>query len=137
MIILKIGFRIKLKTDGEKKPTRKQTIKNEDEFIEEVDSDEEECRMKQHDTEGTHITKVDNNSDKCDNVEQSREKSTKVEISESLSRAEETCDMSKKPLKTRPKKMYGPLRPPDNYVMPEDYFNQESDRDLPEIMEAE
>lgn len=34
-------------------------------------------------------------------------------------------------------KMYGPMRPPENYVIPEDYYDQTSDRDLPEIMEKE
>ncbi|XP_075988596.1 kanadaptin [Anticarsia gemmatalis] len=35
------------------------------------------------------------------------------------------------------KKMYGPMRPPENYVIPDNYYDQESDRDLPEIMEKE
>lgn len=35
------------------------------------------------------------------------------------------------------RKMYGPMRPPENYVVPENYFDQETDRDLPEIEEKD
>ncbi|KAG7295483.1 hypothetical protein JYU34_021679 [Plutella xylostella] len=98
------GKRIRLKEDSDKRPKAKQPTKQqEDEFIEEVDSEEE--------TEPSRSEpEVDSSTQK-----QEKEDSKKTEV----------------------KRMFGPTRPPEDYVVPEGYFNQESDRDLPEIMDDE
>ncbi|XP_048488105.1 kanadaptin isoform X1 [Plutella xylostella] len=99
------GKRIRLKEDSDKRPKAKQPTKQkEDEFIEEVDSEEES--------------------------EPSR---SEPEVDSSTQKAEKKEDSKK----TEVKRMFGPMRPPEDYVVPEGYFNQESDRDLPEIMDDE
>lgn len=36
-------------------------------------------------------------------------------------------------VESKEKRVFGPMRPPENYVIPENYYDQETDRDLPEI----
>ncbi|CAB3257469.1 unnamed protein product [Arctia plantaginis] len=106
------GKRIRLKEDSEKRPKlRPEKKQDESEFVEEVDSDEEE----------KHIP------EKKEAKEVQPEKTKEVEVKEGSSKKENECV----------KKVYGPMRPPDNYVIPENYFDAESSRDLPEIMEKE
>lgn len=125
-----------MKEDGEKRPQRKQAKKQEDEeFVEEMDSDEEETNIPEAPT---------NKSEDPPNIEQKitetqkegAEKST-LDKNEGLESPEKKEDKSKEEKKEVQKKVFGPMRPPENYVLPESYFNQESDRDLPEIMEDE
>ncbi|XP_026754346.1 kanadaptin [Galleria mellonella] len=110
------GKRIKLKEDNEKRPKIRQEVKKEEtEFVEEMDSDEE-----------VEVKQSEKKSEMSENV-------TKVTVSET------TNDSSKSVTddNNERKRMYGPMRPPDDYVIPGDYFDQETDRDLPEIMEKE
>ncbi|XP_063898744.1 kanadaptin [Helicoverpa armigera] len=110
------GKRIRLKEDTEKKTKIRKEIKQEDtEFVEEVDSDDE--------------AEVNNSR---------KQQVPEVNSQEEVQKGPE--DKKSKPeVKSEPevKKVYGPMRPPENYVIPESYFDQESDRDLPEIMEKE
>lgn len=106
------GKRIRLKEDAEKRTHIKKQVKQEEsEFVEEMDSDD--------DSEATD-TKTEPIPEEVD-----REAQKSPEVVRSETEEPEV------------KKMYGPMRPPENYVIPEDYFDQESDRDLPEIMEKE
>lgn len=101
--------RIRLKEDTEKRPkVRPEKKQEESEFVEEVDSDEEEKRVPEEQKESEVPTEK-----------------TKVEVKEDIGKKESV------------KKVFGPMRPPENYVIPENYFDQESTRDLPEIMEKE
>ncbi|XP_053621984.1 kanadaptin [Plodia interpunctella] len=107
------GKRIKLKEDMERRPKVRIEVKKEEaEFVEEVDSDEGE-------SEGSR-------------TEGESEKSTGDKKGPS-----ETASESSKSEEEAPKKVYGPMRPPEDYVIPENYFDQETERDLPEIMEKE
>lgn len=102
--------RIRLKEDTEKRPkVRPEKKQEESEFVEEVDSDEEEKRVPEEQKESEVPT----------------EKTKEVEVKEDIGKKESV------------KKVFGPMRPPENYVIPENYFDQESTRDLPEIMEKE
>ncbi|XP_026739832.1 kanadaptin [Trichoplusia ni] len=107
------GKRIRLKEDAEKRPKIKKIVKQEEtEFVEEVDSDDEDPNSNE-----TNI-----NSDTSKDIQ---------DIKEGIKQKQEEIKEEKEA------KMYGPMRPPENYVIPENYFDQESDRDLPEIMEKE
>ncbi|PZC76404.1 hypothetical protein B5X24_HaOG204703 [Helicoverpa armigera] len=111
------GKRIRLKEDTEKKTKIRKEIKQEDtEFVEEVDSDDE--------------AEVNNSS---------TEKNPEVNTQEEAQKVPEDKKSEPEDKKSEPevKKVYGPMRPPENYVIPESYFDQESDRDLPEIMEKD
>ncbi|XP_059056627.1 kanadaptin [Achroia grisella] len=107
------GKRIRLKEDSEMRPKVRQEVKKEEtEFVEEMDSDEE--------------------------VEQPKEENKTLEKVSKSSVAETISNSSKSEKgKYEKTKTYGPMRPPDDYVIPENYFDQETDRDLPEIMEKE
>ncbi|XP_026483390.2 kanadaptin [Vanessa tameamea] len=101
------GKRLRLKEDKEKQPKVKKETKEEEEFVEEMDSDEE--------------------------PEPSKEVTVKKEV-----KSEDSIPEAKKEEKVQTeKKIYGPMRPPENYVVPDNYFDQETDRDLPEIEEKE
>lgn len=91
------------------------------EFIEEMDSDEEEK------TEEKDL-KVSSNIGKALISKKDDLKETKSQFTQPAVNTESTNDT---------KRIFGPLRPPENYVVPESYFDQESDRDLPEIEEKD
>uniref|UniRef100_A0A2A4J6U2 Kanadaptin n=1 Tax=Heliothis virescens TaxID=7102 RepID=A0A2A4J6U2_HELVI len=111
------GKRIRLKEDAEKKTKIRREIKQEDtEFVEEMDSDDE--------------AEINNSSKATTDPEDPSQK-------EPSHKEPSQKDQEDKKSDTEVKKIYGPMRPPDNYVIPENYFDQESDRDLPEIMEKE
>ncbi|CAH2101963.1 unnamed protein product [Euphydryas editha] len=97
------GKRLRLKDDVEKRPKVQRQVKQEEEFVEEMDSDDEPEPPKNQETEESTTN---------EKTESKIEENTPTE-----------------------KKMYGPMRPPENYVVPENYFDQETDRDLPEIEE--
>ncbi|XP_028163948.1 kanadaptin-like [Ostrinia furnacalis] len=119
------GKRIRLKEDAERKPKAKKSSKQEEEeFVEEIDSDEEsEQKPNEIPKEETERIKEENRI--ADTKESEVTKNEKTEKENTKEREGTT------------KKVYGPMRPPENYVIPESYFDQESDRDLPEIMEDE
>lgn len=98
------GKRIRLKEVLEKRPKVQRQVKQEEEFVEEMDSDEEPEPAKKEET-GESST-----------IEKTERKVVKTQAE---------------------RKMYGPMRPPENYVVPENYFDQETDRDLPEIEEKD
>ncbi|KAJ0182875.1 hypothetical protein K1T71_000851 [Dendrolimus kikuchii] len=111
------GKRIRLKEDQERKPKiREQSRQEEAEFVEEVDSDEEKQLQE---------------SDSC------KEGTAIMEEKHKLEEESEEQKERKEELEPEKKKVYGPMRPPEDYVIPENYFDQETDRDLPEIMEKE
>ncbi|KAJ8706270.1 hypothetical protein PYW08_010896 [Mythimna loreyi] len=118
------GKRIRLKEDSDKRTKiRKEVKQEESEFVEEMDSDE--------DSEPTK-TKSEP-SPKEVNREGQKEPSSK-EVNREAQNQE---DVRRETAEPEVKKMYGPMRPPDNYVIPDDYFDQETDRDLPEIVEKD
>lgn len=103
------GKRMRLKDDRNEKDNKTKLKKasemiNErnEEFVEEVDSEEEDESNLMHET-----------SKRNDTVTGETEEGEKKEV----------------------KRIFGPMRPPENYVIPENYFEAESDRDLPEIMD--
>ncbi|RVE45607.1 hypothetical protein evm_009720 [Chilo suppressalis] len=115
------GKRIRLKEDGMKKPKVAKEIKKvEEEFVEEVDSDEEIIENKT----------VTEKEIKSNNHHQEKTKETSTEKDGDTTTQESDKDSSQK-------RVFGPMRPPENYVIPENYFDQETDRDLPEIVEDE
>lgn len=85
------------------------------EFVEEMDSDD--------DTESSRT------QDSSEKVQEIPEKEVKKEITNEEDKSVE--------VKEKEKKIYGPMRPPEDYVIPQNYFDQESDRDLPEIEEKD
>ncbi|CAH0404494.1 unnamed protein product [Chilo suppressalis] len=115
------GKRIRLKEDGMKKPKVAKEIKKvEEEFVEEVDSDEETIENKI----------VTEKEIKSNNRHQEKTKETSTEKDGDTTTQESDKNSSQK-------RVFGPMRPPENYVIPENYFDQETDRDLPEIVEDE
>ncbi|KAG6443881.1 hypothetical protein O3G_MSEX003061 [Manduca sexta] len=115
------GKRIRLKDDAEKRPKiRKESTQQETEFVEEMDSDEEMEKPNEGDssTKKSDKDSIQTKDDKC--------------MAGSTSGKNETED-AKEHKSEYDKRVFGPMRPPDNYVIPEDYFDQVSDRDLPEI----
>lgn len=117
------GKRIKLKDDIDRKPKIKVASKQEEkEFVEEMDSDEEnQLEEKKTFEETKEKTVEDSNSPHKD--------SAKTKCS-----GQESSD-SKEELESEKKKVYGPMRPPKNYVIPENYYDENSERDHPEIIE--
>ncbi|CAH0713014.1 unnamed protein product, partial [Brenthis ino] len=108
------GKRIKLKDNIDKLPKANREVKQEvSEFVEEMDSDDE------IESSGTQDT--------SEKVQEKPEKEVKIEITKEEDKTVE--------VKEKEKKIYGPMRPPEDYVIPQNYFDQESDRDLPEIEE--
>ncbi|KAJ8707644.1 hypothetical protein PYW07_011321 [Mythimna separata] len=106
------GKRIRLKEDTEKRTKiRKEVKQEESEFVEEMDSDDDSEALS---------TKKEPSPEEVGTETQKTQEDERRETEE-----------------PEVKKMYGPMRPPENYVIPEDYFDQETDRDLPEIMEKE
>ncbi|XP_013175806.1 PREDICTED: kanadaptin [Papilio xuthus] len=124
------GKRLKLK-DGEKRPKVKQEMKKEEtEFVEEMDSDEEsETKNK---TETKLKTKENNNG-----IKETESIDNRPEIEKSVIKNANSEIIKVKNDENPVKRMFGPMRPPDDYVVPEGYFDQETDRDLPEIEEKE
>ncbi|CAG9576924.1 unnamed protein product [Danaus chrysippus] len=78
--------------------------------------------IKQSKQEEEFVEEMDSDEDetKCTTIEKNETKSE---------------NPIKKETSVENKKLYGPMRPPENYVVPENYFDQETDRDLPEIEE--
>ncbi|XP_047038867.1 kanadaptin [Helicoverpa zea] len=110
------GKRIRLKEDTEKKTKIRKEIKQEDtEFVEEVDSDDEAELNNLRKQQVPDVNSQEVQKGPEDKKSEPEDKKSEPEV----------------------KKVYGPMRPPENYVIPESYFDQESDRDLPEIMEKE
>ncbi|OWR53993.1 putative smad nuclear interacting protein [Danaus plexippus plexippus] len=99
------GKRIRLKDDKPKPKIIKQS-KREEEFVEEMDSDEDS------ESKPTPIVETESKSDSP--VRRDSDGTVAVET----------------------KKLYGPMRPPENYVVPENYYDEATDRDLPEIEEG-
>ncbi|XP_039752004.1 kanadaptin-like [Pararge aegeria] len=162
------GKRIRLKGDLMKKLPVNQVTKTElQEFVEEIDSDEDpepSSSIKESSNketllttntrvtnEDTHLIRTNNSSRKPPNDMESpvnkstsntsEEPSTKeashfsgmdILDEEKLSSTKQNKTSNESKAITE-KKMYGPMRPPANYVIPESYFDQETDRDLPEI----
>ncbi|KPI96388.1 Kanadaptin [Papilio xuthus] len=124
------GKRLKLK-DDEKRPKVKQEMKKEEtEFVEEMDSDEEnETKNK---TETKLKTKENNNG-----IKETESIDNRPEIEKSVIKNDNSEIIKVKNEENPVKRMFGPMRPPDDYVVPEGYFDQETDRDLPEIEEKE
>lgn len=132
---------MKLKEDGDKRPKlRQDTRKEESEFVEEMDSDEETAEVQNDipisskstlkDTKNITIKK-EGAIDKPEEIEKDDIKyKTNTTVSEKIK--EENLEDN-----TEAKRVFGPMRPPENYVIPEGYFDQKTDRDLPEIEEKE
>lgn len=99
---------------------RKETKQEEEEFVEEIDSDEENPQS----------AETQSPSEQSTNVQSAHSHSTNLQSAE----VQNPSGVSKN---TEQKKLYGPMRPPENYVIPENYFDQETDRDLPEIEEKD
>ncbi|XP_041971042.1 kanadaptin [Aricia agestis] len=118
------GKRIKLKEDTEKRPKVKQVKQEEKEFVEEIDSDEETEQKEVKTEEISKDTTESNNM--VSNIKKVDAKNN-VKEDQKDSKTEEPKE----------KRIYGPMRPPENYVIPENYFDQETDRDLPEIEEKD
>lgn len=134
-----IGKRIKLKNREKtpyKVPKSTESANDEGEFVEEIDSDEEVPS-----NDGDENERVSNNGDVLESEVRLR--------SESISKVEDPgSSTAGKGVNTRNKdfqvpksgeskvksgKTYGPMRPPSNYVIPDSYYEQDTDRDLPEI----
>ncbi|XP_045508795.1 kanadaptin [Colias croceus] len=136
------GKRLKLKEDIEKKTKVREEKKQEDtEFVEEMDSDDDSETQKKPKEELTEriSQKIDKPQEELTEriSEKSKEDSISIESkSENESSVSENKDIKKEESK-RETRVFGPMRPPENYVIPESYFDQESDRDLPEIKEKE
>ncbi|XP_045529444.1 kanadaptin [Pieris brassicae] len=116
------GKRIKLKEDLSKKvKVKPEKDQIDQEFVEEMDSDEED---KTGNKDSSMLIKIDEPevSNESNNHKDSKE-SQPIETQITM---ESTSDK---------KRVFGPMRPPENYIVPESYFDQESDRDLPEIEE--
>ncbi|CAH0602065.1 unnamed protein product [Chrysodeixis includens] len=118
------GKRLRLKDDAEKRPKIKKVEKQEEkEFVEEVDSDDDD------DDDDTKTNNMNTNSPK--DIKTETPKNDQEDVKEGIKKEKEGIKQEKEV------KLYGPMRPPEDYVVPENYFDQESDRDLPEIMEKE
>lgn len=127
LYILNISYRLKLKDDAEKRPKVKQAKKEETEFVEEMDSDEENEVTKIK----TETSIKDNGINEIKSIENEPEKEKK----DSKNDSKEIIKLENK--EKAVKRVFGPMRPPDDYEVPEGYFDQETDRDLPEIEEKE
>ncbi|XP_052738758.1 kanadaptin [Bicyclus anynana] len=154
------GKRIRLKGDMMKKlPVNQVKVNKQDtqEFVEEVDSDDEASNNIKDSTDRETLeisndtkltTTVDTSDRKTSNSVKPSNSNSKMEISNTesdLSGSISIPDKEKSPSSTNHtesskesnvrKKMYGPMKPPADYVIPENYFDQASDRDLPEIVD--
>ncbi|XP_063632766.1 kanadaptin [Cydia splendana] len=126
------GKRIRLKDDKKQLPKPAPLKQQETEFVEEMDSDEETPNT---DTDKTDLDKntdkknsdVDKNTDNIDKNNKSVD--TCDTTTDNIDNATETDKAEMK----EEKRVFGPMRPPENYVAPENYFEQESDRDMPEM----
>lgn len=99
-------------------------MQEEKEFVEEMDSDEEPEQ------------KTERTTDKPDKDQDIDTKPTTDNIKTTIDNATtDTTETEVTEAKEEVKRVFGPMRPPENYVVPESYFDQESDRDLPEITE--
>ncbi|XP_045538452.1 kanadaptin [Papilio machaon] len=127
------GKRLKLK-DDEKRPKLKQEMKKEEtEFVEEMDSDEENEVTKIKSETSKLKTKDNNVINETKSVENIPEVEKSVNKNNDNSETMVKLENGENPVK----RVFGPMRPPDDYVVPEGYFDQETDRDLPEIEEKE
>ncbi|XP_072948596.1 kanadaptin [Epargyreus clarus] len=124
------GKRIKLKEDIDKKPkVRKEVKAEETEFVEEMDSDDEikEEAKKQTEDKSPKTEQVEKHIEARVETEGDLEKHKDGDVKKEAEVKSVKEDSSKD------KRVFGPMRPPENYVVPESYFDQETDRDLPEI----
>lgn len=88
-----------------------------------MDSDEE----KTEDKDSKEPCKIEDPEKVCNESKDLRE-----------SKASEPMETQKTTESTTDKiRIFGPMRPPEDYVVPDSYFDQESDRDLPEIEEKD
>ncbi|CAH2056226.1 unnamed protein product, partial [Iphiclides podalirius] len=134
------GKRLKLKDDGEKRPKARKDIKKEEsEFVEEMDSDDETAEVTKRETSEGHETKIKDDIDTEVKSEFTDHKSETDEKQKekSIENVDESIKEEKGENNTKSKRVFGPMRPPEDYVVPEGYFDQETDRDLPEIEEKE
>lgn len=99
------GKRIRLKEDAEKRPKIREAKKQE---------------------EAEFIEEMDSDDEEQQPKNKQKEPPEEKRTEDIIAEKRENVEI---------KKVYGPMRPPENYVVPESYFDQESDRDLPEIME--
>ncbi|CAH1642323.1 unnamed protein product [Spodoptera littoralis] len=121
------GKRLILKDDTEKKVKVRRDVKQEEsEFVEEMDDDDDDDNERSSNNHQTEDKKLNTEGESKNDREVNRNEQEKGD-----SNVEEGVREDKS-IKT---KMYGPMRPPENYVIPEDYYDQTSDRDLPEIVE--
>ncbi|XP_068621884.1 kanadaptin [Battus philenor] len=129
------GKRLKLKDDSEKRPKAKLDVKREEsEFVEEMDSDEEKSEVSKDVPE--NLTSGVKHENLLSEIKSEDKPKTEEDIADNKTHT--SSKMAEEENKgTANKKVYGPMRPPDDYVVPEGYFDQESDRDLPEIEEKE
>lgn len=104
---------------------RKETKQEEQEFVEEIDSDEEDPQSAESQSLSEQSTKEQSTHSHSTKIQSPNKQSTEVQNPKGVSE------------NTERKKLYGPMRPPENYVIPENYFDQETDRDLPEIQEKD
>ncbi|XP_026322681.1 kanadaptin [Hyposmocoma kahamanoa] len=124
------GKRIKLKDDIARKPkVKKESKQEEEEFVEEIDSDEEDPQSTETQSPSEQNTKEQSTHLHSTKIQSPNKQNT--EVQNPKGGTENTQQ------KTEQKKLYGPMRPPENYVIPENYFDQETDRDLPEIQEKD
>ncbi|CAG9794403.1 unnamed protein product [Diatraea saccharalis] len=118
------GKRIRLKDDVKKPKLVKEIKKDDEEFVEEMDSDEDTT------DKDTGIEEASSNPRQEQEIRKEKLRAPK-EKDEDMESQKDERDCSSE------KRVFGPMRPPENYVIPENYFDQESDRDLPEITEDE
>ncbi|CAK1592992.1 unnamed protein product [Parnassius mnemosyne] len=124
------GKRLKLKDDIEKRPRVRHDVKKEEgEFVEEMDSDEETEELPTN-------APIDQSNEKVVMSESETVRHVKDE-KHNIARTEKTRETVKENEEAEVKRVFGPMRPPEDYVVPEGYFDQETDRDLPEIEEKE
>lgn len=132
-----IGKRIKLK-NREKTPYKvakpTESTNEEREFVEEIDSDEETLN------DGDKNERISNNGDVLGSkVRLSSESISEIEDPSGLTAVKGSNSKNKDIIKGHSEskdkggKTYGPMRPPSNYVIPPSYYEQDTDRDLPEI----
>lgn len=130
-----IGKRIKLK-NREKTPYKvakpTESTNEEGEFVEEIDSDEEVPSKG-----GDKNERISTNGDL---LPSSSESTSEIENPSSLAVVKGVNSKNKDvkvpkggESKDKSGKTYGPMRPPSNYVIPASYYEQDTDRDLPEI----
>lgn len=143
-----------------KLPVNKVSKQETEEFVEEVDSDEEvtpsiktekttnvqtplpsTCKNLTHEDQKNSTNEIVSSncgetSDKKNTLSSMKVCKETQEPATSMSISNEETPTTEKDEslgEDKVKKVYGPMRPPADYVIPDSYFDQETDRDLPEI----